>query len=94
VIEKTPTALVIVGPSWMGRWQKQEYYALLDRAVSESQEEGKRLRLIPVLLPGAPKSPELPTFLRTINYVDFRGTEGLEDLDAMRQLVRAILAER
>ena len=85
------TALVIVGPNWLGPWQEQEYYALLDRAVSESEGKGRRLRLIPVLLPGVPRKPELPVFLRGRQWVDFRGKEGLEDREAIRQLVAAIL---
>ncbi len=93
VIEKTPTALVIVGPKWMGQWQRQEYYALLDRAVSEGEGRGRGLRLIPVLLPGVPRKPKLPMFLSGRHYVDFRSKEGLEDREVMRQLVKAILAK-
>lgn len=91
VIDKTSTALVILGPRRMGRWQQMEYAALLDRAVSESENKGRRLRLIPVLLPGA-KATGLPAFLRGAHRVDFRSNEGLDDLEATRQLVKAILA--
>lgn len=85
VIETTPTALIIVGPNWMGQWQKQEYYALLDRAATDG------LRLIPVLLPGVPRKPELPVFLRGRQWIDFRSKDGLDDRETMRQLVNAIL---
>ena len=49
------------------------------------------MRLIPVILPGVPKKFLLPTFLREFQYVDFRGEEGFDSCETMRQLVRAIL---
>jgi hypothetical protein len=93
IIEEVPAAAIIVGPNWMGRWQKQEYYAFLQQLVEHRAGRRKRLTLIPVLLPGAPVEPELPAFLRGINYVDLRGG-GLEDREQVRRLVRAILSVR
>jgi len=90
-IEKAPTALIIVGPSWMGRWQKEEYHALLGRAISEGEKKSRGLRLIPVLLPDAPKKLDLPIFLRSRHYIDFRGKKGLENSKILQKLVKAIL---
>ena len=92
ILDEVPSALVIVGPHWMGRWQKQEYYALLQRYVEYREDEGRPLQLIPVLLPTAEKRPRLPVFLRGFSYVDFR-KHGLDDRDEMRRLVRGILSE-
>lgn len=92
ILDRVPCALVVVGPNWMGRWQQQEYYALLQRYVEHRSEGAHRLRLIPVLLPGVPSRPRLPTFLRGFNYVDFRA-EGLDDRKEIARLVRAILSE-
>jgi WD40 repeat protein len=93
VIEKVPAAAVIVGPHWMGAWQQQEYYAILQRFVERREGKGKkRLELIPILLPGAPIEPELPVFLRGFSYLDFR-KNGIDDREQMRRLIKAILAE-
>ncbi|MBN2442258.1 MAG: toll/interleukin-1 receptor domain-containing protein, partial [Spirochaetales bacterium] len=90
VIRETPAALIIVGPHWMGNWQKQEYYSLLNRAVTEGKE--KSFRLIPVLLPGAPKEfSGFPEFLKNKHFVDFRNKKGLDDMDMLRFLVKSIL---
>jgi hypothetical protein len=92
IIDNVPVAAIIVGPHWLGRWQQQEYYAFLQRFVEHRQEGGnKRLRLIPILIPGAPAKPKLPVFLRSFNYVDL--SKGLDDRDQMRNLVQAILSE-
>ena len=90
VIERAPTALVVVGPKRLGIWQKLEYEALLDRAVSESEGKGRGLRLIPVLIHGAGRE-DLPRFLRGFQYYSYRGDGGTEDREAMRGMVRAIL---
>ena len=92
ILDEVPSALVIVGPHWMGRWQEQEYFALLQRYVERREEERRPLRLIPVLLPTAEKKPKLPVFLRGFNYVDFR-KHGLDDRDEMRRLIQGILSE-
>lgn len=93
VIDRAPAAAVIMGPHSMGPWQKQEYYAFLQRFVEHRLEPGRmRLRLIPLLLPGAPQPEELPPFLRGFNWVDFRA-RGLEDRPELRKLVNAIMAE-
>jgi GTPase SAR1 family protein/DNA-directed RNA polymerase subunit RPC12/RpoP len=93
VISRTPAAAVIVGPHSLGRWQQQEYYALLQRFVEHREQEGrKRLLLIPTLLPGAPKPEDLPPFLRGFSWVDFR-EQGLDNRRELRKLVNVILSD-
>lgn len=92
LIGSVPAAAVIVGPHSLGRWQEQEYYSLFQRAVERPAGSGKRaLRLIPVLLPGAPAEGELPPFLRGWSSVDFRVEGGIEAGAPLRSLVRAII---
>jgi hypothetical protein len=95
VLDYAPSAAVIIGPHWMGRWQFQEYYSLFQRYVEHrTQPDQKRLVLIPILLPGAPMGElELPTFLRGFTWIDFRRVGGLENREQMRRLIRAVLEE-
>jgi WD40 repeat protein len=73
------------------RWQQLEYYAFLHEYMNPSRHSYlKRLRMIPILIPGASDSPALPVFLRGLNWVDFRSTN-LNDRSQYRRLVRAIL---
>jgi hypothetical protein len=90
LLATVPAVAVIVGPHSLGRWQKQEYYAFLQRFVEHREDGGEPLRLVPVLLPGAPDPGELPPLLRTFHWVDFR-SNGLGDRDAMRALLQALL---
>jgi small GTP-binding protein len=92
-LDAAPAVAVIVGPNWLGRWQKQEYYALFQRFVEQRFADGKpRVTIIPVLLPGAPKDVPLPPFLRGLNWIDFRKS-GLDDRATLGRLVSAILGE-
>ncbi|MET0625769.1 MAG: TIR domain-containing protein [Pyrinomonadaceae bacterium] len=91
MIDNVPAAAVVVGPHSLGRWQEQEYFSFLQRAVEHRTGAGKRpLRLIPVLLPGAPDVAELSLFLRGWSMVDFRVAGGLEAGEPLRRLVRAV----
>ncbi len=93
VIDRSPAVAVCFGSHAMGNWQKQEYAVFLQRFVDHRTESGRRVRLIPVLLPSLPSgSPDLPGFLRGQNYVDLR-KGGFDDADAIRRLVKGILAE-
>ena len=93
-IDAVGTIAVIIGPHGSGRWQKMEYAAALQRYVEDPESETRRrVRLIPILLPGVSNDPELPTFLRGFNHVDLR-QGGLEDRDQIRRLVAAILDDR
>ena len=51
-----------------------------------------RLVIIPVILPGLDKIPEMPAFLRSFRYVDFR-SHGLNDTKEMRRLVFGLLSK-
>jgi WD40 repeat protein len=93
VIDTVPAAAVVVGPNWLGRWELQEYYALLQRYVEDAAPQRGRLTLIPVLLPGAPPELELPVFLRGFTWVDFRQPGGLENPRALQHLVQSILGK-
>jgi tetratricopeptide (TPR) repeat protein len=67
IIETCRTAAVLVGPSGIGPWQEPEMRACLSEFID------RKLPVLPVLLPGAPKTPRLPLFLRAFTWVDLRG---------------------
>ena len=69
---------VFIGPSGIGSWENPEMEIALDIRVKD-----RKRRVIPVLLPGAPDntSLKLPSFLRLLTWVDFRG--GLDDKTAL-----------
>lgn len=78
---------VCIGPHPLGRWQEFEYGGSFQRMVEEP--DGRKPRVIPVLLPGA---APLPLFLRGIHWVDLRGgVDGADARDALRKLVEGIL---
>jgi hypothetical protein len=78
---------VFVGPSGFGPWQNEEMRAAIDRRVSDSK---RRLRVIPVLLPGATRAERssLPPFLVATTWVEFR--DSLDDQGAFHRLVCGI----
>jgi Effector-associated domain 5/TIR domain len=57
---------VFVGLAGIGPWQEQEMYGFLRELVT------RKIPVIPVLLPDAPSTPELPVLLRGMTWVDFR----------------------
>jgi hypothetical protein len=61
------TCAVFVGKSGEGPWQQRELAAALDRQVKNSG-----FRVVPVLLPDAPATPDLPVFLAGNTWVAFR----------------------
>ncbi|MCP4701561.1 MAG: toll/interleukin-1 receptor domain-containing protein [Gammaproteobacteria bacterium] len=65
-IKNIKAAAVFVGDSGMGPWQEQELNAFLREFVK------RQCPVIPVLLPNAPKQPDLPVFLSGMTWVDFR----------------------
>jgi hypothetical protein len=83
-IEKIKSAAVFVGKEGIGPWQQMELEAFLLRFVRQGHP------VIPVLLPGAPAEPKLPTFLENMTWVDFRRKEP----DSMGQLLWGITGER
>ena len=84
IISSCKSALVCVGPGGIGPWQNQEIRALLRRYVSENNSSNSiTVSLITVLLPGAPKAPNIPTFLEEFRYVDLRNgitEDGIDEL--------------
>jgi len=81
IIKTCRTAAVFVGRSGIGPWQEPEMRGCLDEFAR------RKLPVIPVLLPGAPRKPRLPLFLRAFTWVDLRTGLTSEGLDL---LVRGI----
>lgn len=92
--EKTEQALddaracaVFLGPNGMGPWQHEEMRAALLKRVERND-----FRVIPVLLPGAdsPARAKVPSFLFLMAWVNFNVPAGLNDEEALHQLVAGI----
>jgi len=77
VIRTCRAAAVFVGQSGIGPWEHEEMRALLDGAVR------RKIPIIPVLLPGAPTTPDLPLFLRQRTWVDLRNGITADGLDSI-----------
>ncbi len=75
-VEACNVAVVLVGPTGVGPWQDQEIRGVLHEFLT------RKLRVIPVLLPGATAVPRLPLFLKGFAWVDFRN--GINDGDLAR----------
>lgn len=71
IIKSVNAAAVLVGSDGLGPWEVPEMRGCLSEFVR------RKLPVIPVLLPGAPRKPELPMFLSQFTWVDLRG--GLTD---------------
>lgn len=65
-IAQIKSAAVFVGAAGVGPWQEQEIWGLLNEFAR------RRNPVIPVMLRDAPEKPELPIFLRSMTWVDFR----------------------
>src|SRR5579859_60800 len=81
-IKAMKTAAVFVGDKGLGPWHRMEMQA----ALLEFAE--RDCPVIPVLLSGATRRPDLPRFLKIISWVDFN------EPDALEQLVRGIVESR
>jgi small GTP-binding protein len=93
-IEAVGVVAVIIGPQGLGRWQEMEYHTALQRYIEDRDDAGRRrVRVVPVLLPGVPREPQLPAFLRGFDFIDLR-KQGPDDRDQIRKLVAAILGDR
>jgi GTPase SAR1 family protein/transcription elongation factor Elf1 len=79
-IEHIPTAAVFVGKQGIGPWQKREIRAWLREFVRRD------CPVIPVLLEDALDKPELPLFLKDLQWVDFRKPKGERDSDPLLDL--------
>ena len=80
-LDECTVCCVFIGPGGIGPWQNAEMRAAIDRRVSEG-----KLRVIPVLLPGAERGErsKLPTFLIQTTWVEFRRC--LDEADAFHRL--------
>ena len=83
-IESVKTSAVIVGPSGIGPWQNRELDAILQLFIERKRP------VIPVILPSCRSVPELPVFLRSFGWVDYRTL----DPDPLEQLVWGIVGKR
>ncbi len=83
IIMTCRSAAVCIGKSGIGPWVEPEMQALLRRFIQE-KDAGSELAVIPLLLPRAPESVELPLFLQAFTWVDLREgftPEGLDHLE-------------
>ncbi len=83
-IDKIDAAVVFLGPSGIGPWQQMELDAYLRQFVKRS------CPVIPVILPGVSKVPNLPVFLDALTRVDFRQNEP----DPLERLIWGITGEK
>ena len=83
-ITQIKSVAVFVGKDGIGPWQQEELEAILIEFVNRS------CPVIPVLLPDVSKEPQLPVFLKTRTWVDFRNW----DPDPLKQLIWGITGER
>ncbi|MBP5976553.1 GUN4 domain-containing protein [Brasilonema sp. CT11] len=65
-IAQIKSAAVFVGQTGIGPWQEDEIRAFL------REFKDRQCPVIPVLLPDAPHTPDLPRFLQGYTWVDFR----------------------
>jgi len=79
-LQASATCAVFAGQRGEGPWQQMEVETALRAQVHQPD-----FRVIPVLLPDAPRQPELPLFLSGNLWVDFRG-KTLTDDDALWRL--------
>jgi hypothetical protein len=83
-INAVPAVAVFIGPSGVGPTQRHE----IDVFLCEYRERG--CRIIPAFLPDVARQPEVPPFLKSLTWVDFRKPEP----DPVEQLVWGITGER
>ena len=84
-LEQSRAMALVVSPESMGSgWVKEEY----NRALALAQRKAHRLQLIPILL----RTAELPGFLATRSWVDFR--DALQYAENVWRLVWGITGEK
>ena len=66
-IRSSKSVAVLIGSDGLGPWEDEEMQGALNLAVQDKRP------IIPTLLPGCPKKPELPLFLGNRAWVDLRG---------------------
>ncbi len=77
IIGTTRSAAVLVGKDGLGPWNDRAMRACLSQFVDRG------LPVIPVLMPGTRKQPDLPLFLGQFTWVDLRGGLTEETLDRL-----------
>jgi len=87
-IMTTRTASVLVGPDGLGPWEEPEMRACLEEAVR------RKMPVIPVLLPGAAKTPTLPLFLKGFTWVDLRAGLDQAGLDRLQWGITGVKPRR
>ena len=75
IIKATGAAAILVGADGLGPWEIPEMRACLMEFVE------RKLPVIPILLPDAPSTPDLPLFLKLFTWVDMRGGMTKDALD-------------
>ncbi len=77
IVKTAKSAAVLVGADGIGPWQNREMRACLSEFVKRD------LPVIPVLLPGVPRRPELPLLLGQMTWVDLRAGIADAGLDVL-----------
>jgi TIR domain/SIR2-like domain len=77
IIKSTRSAMVLVGKDGLGPWEDPEMRVLLSEYVR------RQLPVVPVLLPSAPRKPELPSFLNIFTWVDLHEPLSDQELDRL-----------
>ncbi|MFA6372783.1 MAG: TIR domain-containing protein [Methanothrix sp.] len=85
-IKTIPCAALCFGPADTGNWHVMEIRAYVEAWAK------KEARMIPLILPGADKPPELPLFVRQTLWVDMRYWQNVDD-DGFYRLVCGILGQ-
>jgi hypothetical protein len=83
-ITTVKSAAIFVGEAGIGSWHRKEMYEF------ELEFEKRGLPVIPVLLPDISSTRDLPLFLKSMNWVDFRRT----DHDPLERLIWGITGKR
>ena len=78
IVETAKAAAVLVAKDGIAPWQDREMRGCLSEFVDRG------MPVIPVLLPGAPKKPKLPMFLKQFTWVDLRGGLTDEGIDRLQ----------
>ncbi len=87
-ISTTRSAAVLVGAQGLGPWEIPEMRA----CISECVDRG--MPVIPVLLPGASRAPDLPLFLRSFTWVDLRKGLSEKGLDRLQWGITGVKPKR
>jgi len=79
-IAQVKSCVVVIGRSGLGPWQKAEVNSAIQLFVK------RQLPIVPVLLPSCSSDPQVPLFLHSVGWVDFRKL----DPDPIAELIRSV----